>query len=211
MIDPSSPFWRERPLAIPEWELLVALADAHAVSARRDNVSTHAVAGAALGSSDYTKAMAAPLLTLGGLHAPLLRAHRFISEWDQRADPDSIRKSQQLVATIIEQGCKIPGWGQSFVKGQPDPAWKEVAAHLYGTRVGRKLDAITAALHAAGKLIFPNPGGFTAAAAMVLEMPAALAPYLFIAGRLEVWSQQFLHHSSANKLWDSPPPPPSPP
>lgn len=210
MINPSSPFWRERPLTVAEWELLVAVADAHAASARRDNVSTHAVFGAAIGSGNYTNSMAAPLLTLGGLHGPISRAHRFISEWDQRADPDSIRKSHQLVAVIIEHGCKIPGWGQSFVKGQPDPAWQQVAAMLEGTAVGRKLDAITNALHTAGKAIFPNPGGFTAAAAMVLEMPAAVAPYLFIAGRLEVWSQQFLHHFTAQKLWDSPPPPPSP-
>lgn len=204
MINPCSPFWRERPLTVAEWELLVAVADAHAASARRDNVSTHAVFGAALGSGNYTNSMAAPLLTLGGLHGPIARAHRFISEWDQQPYPE------QLVATIIEHGCRIPGWGQSFVKGQPDPAWREVAALLEGTPVGRKLDAITSALHAAGKAIFPNPGGFTAAAAMVLEMPAAVAPYLFIAGRLEVWSQQFLHHSTTPKLWDSQPPPPSP-
>jgi citrate synthase len=175
-------FWREDPLNESEVALLDAVLKAHDASARRDNISTVNLKNAAIGSGRYTNALVAALSSIGGPHGPVLEAMGFI---------DGGRVDEYL-----DFGFKIPGWGNSFVKGQPDPIWSDVDSLLneHWKAMHSRLEAVTKELHGAGKNVFPNPGGYTAAAALILGLPAEIASWLFVAGRLNAWSEMSLQY-----------------
>jgi len=179
------PFWREQPFSEKEKELLGLLFQAHYQSVFRPNVSTEAVKGAALGSGDYTKSIAAALMTLGSLHAPVVQAVSLLST-DFPA---------RIAHSILDAGQKIPGWGSSFHRGEIDPIWKPLEAWLAvnHAEMSAKLETVSLILEGRGKKIRPNPGAYTAATAIILGMPAKLAPWLFVQGRLAGWSELFLH------------------
>jgi citrate synthase len=75
------------------------------------------------------------------------------------------------------------------VKGQPDPAWNE--AHEYikenFSDMFSLVDEITKLLHDNGKMIYPNPACYTAITAIVNDIPADAASYIFISSRLPAW------------------------
>lgn len=175
-------FWRDTPLSESEVQLLLALRRAHAIAAQRNNASTASLLNAAHGSGDYTKAIAAALMTLGGRHAPIEATMRVLTA----AEPE------KYVADLLGQGRMVPGWGNSFVKGKPDPDWTEVA-HLLARGCPKLLGVIglvTRTLHEAepAKKVFPNPSCYTAAVALALDIPGVIAPWLFISSRLEAWT-----------------------
>ena len=130
----------------------------------------------------YTNAIAAAILSIGnGIHAPLEFTIQLLNE------PDPVKEANR----ILDEGCKIPGWGNSFVKGQPDPIWNDADATIYhvAPELWRTIRGITTALHGRGKKIFPNPSTYTAATAIILRMPPKLAPSIFVMGRLAGWSK----------------------
>lgn len=184
MISPdTNPFWRVPALEPHEKELLGAVLDAHYKSAFRENLSSTAVKLAAAGSGDYTKAIAAALSTLGGVHAPLVQTYQFLAD-------DDLGYS---VNAALEQGLKVPGWGNSFHKGEPDPLWQDVDRLLrtHWPSLAARMDHVTGTLLAAGKNLQPNPSAYTALSAAALGMSAHVAPYLFVMGRLQGWSELF--------------------
>ncbi len=136
---------------------------------------------AAQGSGSLPAAIAAALNTLGGVHAPIQGTYEFIGGEDP----------SHRIGELIEDGYKIPGWGNSFHKGEPDPVWENVGMLLGVTYMGGVIGKITEVLHRNGKHIYPNPSAYTAAAAIELGMPASLAPWLVIAGRMEAWATLF--------------------
>lgn len=188
------PFWKLRdrheptsvePVFAPaENALLTALWDAHQAVAMRGNASGTAFTMAYQGSGDYTKALAGALATLGGKHAPI----RFTMGILQ--SPSCVID----VASATSHGIKVGGWGNSLVKGRDDPDFLRVRDHLenINPKLVERIDAITGALHARGKHIYPNPSCWTAAVAITVGLPAELSPYLFIAARLPVWSRALL-------------------
>lgn len=158
---------------------MVAVFAAHNASCDRPNVSSTAVVNAAVGSGDYTKAMATAILSIGGLHAPLAETINLLKMDDPAA---GVRK-------CLENGWRVPGWGNSFEKGHPDPLWADFEKLLFADAGWNiKFNAITKTLHDAGKDIYPNPSAYTAACAISIGLPDNLAPYLFIAGRLSAWT-----------------------
>lgn len=188
------PFWKLRdrhdptsvdPVFAPaENALLTALWDAHQAVAMRGNASGSAFTMAYQGSGDYTKALAAALATLGAKHGPI--AYTFaVLTWGGL--PSSL--AQQAAG-----GVTVHGWGNSLVKGRNDPDFLRVRDHLenINPKLVERIDAITGALHARGKRIYPNPSCWTAATAITVGLPAELSPYLFIAARLPVWSRAIL-------------------
>lgn len=163
--------------------LLGALHAAHDASALRNNLSHEALVLAATGSGNYVQSIAAAMMTLGGLHAPVVAICAVLQ----------MPFTQEQVTQLVQQGGKMPGWGNSFLKGQPDPAWGEVDAILRELNLSlmQKMDDITAWLHAAGKRVYPNPGGYTAAAALTMGMQPEASPYLVVSGRLAAWTREF--------------------
>lgn len=161
--------------------LLTALWDAHQAVAMRGNASGSAFTMAYHGSGDYTKALAGALATLGGRYGPIGRTVKVL-EWSG---------SPAELAAQAAIGVTVDGWGNSLIKGRNDPDFLRVRDQLENVnqKLVERIDAITGALHARGKHIYPNPSCWTAAVAITVGLPAELSPYLFIAARLPVWSR----------------------
>lgn len=172
----TEPFWTDK-FGMVERELLDSLGRAHAVCALRGNPSSLVIAQSAVGSRDLSKAIAAALMTLGDLHAPVEQCYLFLA-------------SDRLPATDL----KLPGWGNSFVRGEPDPAFEPVdqLLRILAPSIHQRIVEVTDWLHDQGKKIYPNPGCYTAAVALAVGLPARAASYLFIAARLESWTRAFL-------------------
>lgn len=181
LINPAQPFWRAAPLTPAEVQLLSLVFAAHAASVARDNVSSVTLLHAFAGSGSYTSALAAALCTLGGIHAPIGET------WDLLN-----HEEPAVIATgMLEFDAKIPGWGNSFVKGKRDSLWSAVELQLTA-EMGHVLEDITDILHQRGKNLYPNPSAYTAAAALIVGMPRHIAPFLFVAGRLSAWTERLL-------------------
>ena len=174
-------FWRENPLTEQENHLLNALFFAHNRAAFRPNISTQTVQATMYGSGDYGKAIAGAILTLGGVHAPLAATLELLNQDDP----------YHAAGRILEAGKKVPGWGSSFVKGEPDQEWAEIHGLIESMSqpMTEALSRITLRLYEHGKVIYPNPSAYTAAVAIILHMPQSIVPWLLIAGRLAAWSE----------------------
>lgn len=176
-------FWsHNEELTPPEQRLVAALYAAHAVCVHRENCSTMALIQAAGGSRSLTQSYIAALATLGEMHGPVEEAYAFLEQLQP-----------ECVTGTLALGWKAPGWGNSFVRGRIDDAFLPVDQCLEANfpRTHSRLREITDALHARGKNIFPNPAAYTAAVALVLNMPRHLAPMLFVQARLEAWASVF--------------------
>lgn len=163
--------------------LLLCLNAAHEASALRHNISHEALILATVGSGSYLQAITAAMMTLGGAHAPLVETCLLL-----QAD-----HPEDWVAGAVLRGTLVPGWGNGFVKDGPDPFWEELDQTLRddGNAYIGKVDAVTTALHAQGKMIYPNPSCYTAVVALTLGLPPAASPYLFLAARLPKWTQEY--------------------
>lgn len=186
LLDLVQPFWRPEPFNSVELELIDKLFTAHYGSSFRDNVSTVVLRNTMLGSGDFSKAVAAAILTIGAKHAPIEDTIEFLQK--------SIREPG-WVENYLEPGEPVPGWGSSFHKNEPDPLWKEVENLIdkFYPKLGDALTDVTATLHERKIMIFPNPSAYTACVALALDMPPALATYLFIAARLSAWARIVFH------------------
>lgn len=174
-------FWRDCPFTGPEFALLDALEIAHRKAAMRGNASTVALKNAAGGSGSLECAFASALLTLGGRHAPISKIYRLLDQ--------PISKLVEIVEERICNHDRIEGWGNSFVKGKPDPDWADVEKELaHFCEISNKLNAVTALFGTYGKMVYPNPGAYTAAAAIIVGIPAEISSYLLISARLPVWA-----------------------
>ena len=184
MLTITQPFWRKEPFSDEARNLLDELTLAHEASAQRQNISTFTFQNVAQGSGDYTRGLAAALLSLGGIHAPLEQTMELLR--DARADATA--------ADMVDSGLLVPGWGNSFVKGMKDPLWIHVDAALHKDfePLWDRLESVTAVLHGMDVMIYPNPSAYTAAAALAVGLPDHLAAYLFVVGRLDGWTSQLL-------------------
>ena len=160
-----------------EQALLAAVDRAHVASCARENVSKLVFQYASFGSGQYVNGIIAALASLGGPHGPIEETAHFLER--------GVRKTE---------GGKVPGWGNSFIKGQKDPLWLEVDDLLkeHFPLAWEKLETITEELQAAGKNIYPNPSAYTATAALIVGLPPKAAAYLFLRGRLDGWTQLYL-------------------
>lgn len=180
---PPHPFWREEPLNEHEAKLLALTFAAHAQCARRTNLSTAFILTGVRTGHSLQATIAIALQSLGGTHGPILQSYELIhGNWKQRLN------------NLLAKKEKVPGWGSSFVKGEPDPIFNDLRAFLmeqFPDELDR-IDRITAALKQHGLNVEPNASAYTAAVAATLKMPKEIAVWLFIAGRLDVWSELFL-------------------
>jgi citrate synthase len=174
-------WWRGEPLKAEETALLKALFKAHYSSCFRSNPSSVTVVNAIDASCDFSKAVAAAILTIGGKHAPIEQTIAFLSA------SDLLQQTRHLLGFKE----KIPGWGGTFQKDGQDPIWQEVDTLLreFYPELASKLDLVTRELAEERKDIYPNPSAYTACVALALQIPAKFASYLFIAGRLSGWAR----------------------
>jgi citrate synthase len=94
-----------------------------------------------------------------------------------------------LAVKLLDEGKRVPGWGNSFIKG-PDSTFARVDQRLREMvpLTMERVDKITAFLHECGRVLYPNPSTYTAACALALGIPERIVPYLLIMGRLEAWT-----------------------
>lgn len=175
---------RVAPLTEKEAQLLKLVLEAHAKSALRQNISTTTVLQCAAGNGTLTNSIAAGLLTLGGAHAPL----------EQSCEVLMASNPVEGARLLVADGYKVPGWGNSFHRGELDPCWVEVDQWLQENRpdLYAKIQAVTDFLYSTGKPVMPNPSTYTAAAALALGVPPRCAAFLFIQGRLLEWVKLFM-------------------
>ena len=165
-------------------ELFQIVSRCHFESTFRDNPSSVAVKIAAHSSGKFGNAVIAALSMLGNPHGPVQEVTEMLSS----EDPVGFAKM------YIENGAKVPGWGNGFVKGKPDPAWDEADEYIKKnfTDLFSLIDEITKLLHDNGKMIFPNPACYTAITAIVNDIPADAASYIFISSRLPAWFKIYM-------------------
>lgn len=180
-------FWKQKPLAASQAKALTLILQAHEQAAMRDNISTVTVRNAAIGSGNFTNAVAAALLTVGAVHAPLIPAYQFLAQFN----PDEIDE----FARHIEMGGTIPGWGSDFVKDGPDPVLKPIADCIAENfvQIHERIQRVTDELHARSKMVWPNLAAYSAAAGMAIEIPPPILPWILVQGRLAGWSREFLN------------------
>ena len=164
-----------------ELALYQAVLESHGASACRRNISYEVLQMAMIGSGSYLQAIAAALSTLGGLHAPLTHTYDLLHRFN----------TVDVARTLLEQDHMIPGWGNSFVKGEPDALWSRPAALVaqLGPGLMERIDGVTALLHQQGKPIYPNPSCWTAAAGILLGFTRQTVGFLFLQGRLPAWTR----------------------
>lgn len=158
-----------------------AVLEAHYLSSRRDNLSSMCLRGAYAGSGDYVKALTGALSTLGGTHAPLESTHSLLTASDPVAAAER----------YLNAGLRVPGWGNSFIKGRKDDLWLGVDQALASDfqAISKRIEEVTGLLHRSGKSLFPNPSAYTAATAIALGLAGQFAAYLFVVGRLRGWTE----------------------
>lgn len=181
-------FWRKEPLTSPEAELFALVLEAHGASAMRDNISGVVFLNAFSASGRYSNALAAALCTLGGTHGPIEQTYDFLHSPHPAAAVPALLLAKQ----------KVLGWGNSFYRGVPDPLWAKVDKCLadHFPEMSGKLEAVTRQLHGAGRMLFPNPSAYTAAAALILRLPRDVSPFLFVSGRLNHWTARLIAQDS---------------
>lgn len=161
--------------------LLTLLVEAHQRSAR-DNGSASSTAAvvATEGSGTFLQGVIGALATTGHRHAPIGAARQVFLH----ADPAKVTEAARA-------GHMIPGFGSSFHKGVPDPAFQALAARLEAEfpEAHRRLWELEKALQEAGKAVRVNAAMYTAAACEICGVPAGLEPALFILARLPVWAE----------------------
>jgi citrate synthase len=162
-----------------EVSLLNALYDSHQECTYRKNCSTQALTASATGSQCLTQSIAAALMTIGKVHGPVEETYNFL---------------QRGVSNDTLLPPRVPGFGNGFIKGKPDPGLKSVHDFLtehYPNYVVLLSQIQTRLVAERGKTLFPNPAAYTAIVALIVGMPAHLSPLLFMRSRLEAWAHLF--------------------
>lgn len=168
-------------------ELIDLCLSAHQIAATSNhNISLVASLTAFSGSNNPVGAVAAGLLSIGGIHGPItytrLKLRQF---WSIRnKEPDS---EGQFVETLASVG-KIPGLGNSFHKNQIAPEFQHTYAKLRDMGEAKVMDAYTTAFNSfLQKELYPNAALITAAVANAIGMPSPMENWFFITGRSLAW------------------------
>jgi len=174
-----------RQLTLNEMTLLELLCEAHANAAELTMSASNQMASM-MGQAgvDLKSAYIAALASIGGIHAPIERIRRVLENqphpfWAQSED-------------------KIPGWGNSFHKGVPDPNCTALSTMIdRWPELSGPINSITAMLHKKGKMIFPNLGCYTAAVAIIIDFPHGAELSLVALPRMTAWTKLFLKAKQA--------------
>lgn len=157
-----------------------ALHDLHMQLAARPNASTATMTGGAQLGLSLPQSLALALGTLGGKHAPLRACFDLVSRRDA--------EFEALLDLTLAGGNAVPGWGSSFVKGQPDPLIEDfIVNNLTASWQADIANRTTLVQIATGKNIAPNAALATCYAALALHRDATWAEAQFVRGRMDAW------------------------
>lgn len=161
--------------------MITHLVNMHTEMAFRNNASSQVIIAMAQLGKPLNDALAAGLLTLDTIHAPIQKACAVFNEW--------IRDT-----SVITHYKKIPGFGSSWYKNKQDPVVTEFFEHVgpdYQTMIiGYTKDV----QEHTGKDLYPNAALATAVAAHILDLEPHMAMSLVIEGRLSAWTSLYGEH-----------------
>jgi len=158
----------------------------HGEIAVRGNASYVTVKQSAVLGKDFFSAIASGLLTLGGLHAPLSQTCQFL-----RLDD-----CKPYMEIVLSTRGRVPGWGSSFVKGEPDPIFEQLDRMLVPYPIHARIQYVTGFLQGRELDIFPNASAYTSAVVVARGLQDPAAAYLLLKGRLDAWSAAFMKHEN---------------
>lgn len=144
-----------------------------------DNASNFVVRNVSAGSLSLINALAAGVLSTGGLHAPVTQARTVIFRYPPHA---------------VGKDFIIPGFGNSFYKDRVDPVWAPLLLHIQEkyTDTASKIQAWSDVMKTSNKNHHPNAACITAAVAEIVGWPDGMEPLLVIEPRLSVWAKMAL-------------------
>lgn len=179
------------------FELLDLLIMAHRNAALNNaNLSKTVCVQACYGSGKFRQGVAAGVLSIGDVHAPLQSA-REVYEF---AEVEQIRQQ-------VANGMIVPGFGNSFFKTHVDPAFKDLYVHLKShfpeeeQRIAALTDAVWRGLKAKGgktTQLWPNAALFTAAVCKAVSFPHGVEELLFLLPRMPVWAEACMAPKAAS-------------
>ena len=159
----------------------------HHECAMRDNASSTLVASMGKLGKSFGDAVAAALLTTGGIHAPVEEAQQEFAIF-------------RLSGKLSEDLDKVPGFGSAWYKNQPDavieaffntlPDTCDEGAELVAT-VEEYTDAVQRMYE---KFIYPNAGLATAVANVALKRHPSMGMGLVIQGRICAWEEIYINN-----------------
>ena len=168
-------------------KLYTLMQNAHKNSAlENDNISSRFIKEMAIIGKSYTEAIAVAILSLGEVHAPVYDARQVLFH-----TPDA------AIKMALEDGLKIPGFGNSFYKESIDPAWDDFVVELNKEwpEYASRLNEVTEIINTYKQLkLYPNPAAFTAIVAEILNMEPGTEISLFILARIFAWNQQWVDY-----------------
>lgn len=166
----------------PLWE---AVYKAQRASAKANpSVSKMLVNLVGQSSGSFIHALVAGLMSVGEKHGPIQKAR----------DELLVYVSVEATTEAVQRGVKIYGFGNSFFKIKSDPCWTEVHDLLIRSYpvAFDILAGIQEGLQRAGKKIYPNPAGYSAAAAHGAGLLRGMEEVIFVIPRMQVWLQEYV-------------------
>lgn len=152
----------------------------HTEMAFRNNASTAILRAMANLGKPFNDALAAALLSLNTIHAPIQAASNVWSLFNENKDTH--------MHTWYTKNM-VPGFGSSWFKGQEDP---QVSWYLKSlpTEIVENLNSLTKQVQEyTGKPLFPNAAIVTAITADLLDMPSYMGMSLVVEARLRAWTE----------------------
>ena len=177
--------------------LHAAVNDAHRrATLANDNASAHAVRLAASCGVPFHQAVVAALSTLGAAHGPARQAREAIYV----ATDDHLEYQ-------LQQGNRIPGWGNSFHKGsEGDPAWHAVRSVLqehFLDHWERLLSITHLIVRVTGHWVAPNAAAYTAALAQIEGLPVGTELQILVSARISAWGEVYRDAYRPSRLMET--------
>ena len=150
--------------------------DMHTKMAHRNNASSSIIRAMASLGKPLNDAMAAGLLTLDTIHAPIRSACECFNHYAVYGE---------LNASFA--GRKVPGYGSSWFKNEPDPVVEEYIVHLDPETIGLVDDYTRYVQENWRPGLYPNAALATAAFAFDNDIDPVTAMSKVINGRIDAW------------------------
>lgn len=163
----------------------------HRILSTRDNASSVTVKNMAALGRPLPESLAAALLTLGNVHAPITQACRL---WNlPQVDFEAIASQMSY------NNDKIPGWGSAFYgEDEPDPVLGQFDEFFPPSMLQKRDDMSSFVRELTAKSLHPNAALYTAMFADTLALTPERAPSLAVRGRMDswVWIWEYNYNSS---------------
>lgn len=164
--------------------LIDHLVEMHTKMAYRNNASSTLITSMGQLGKPLSTALAAGLLTLDSIHAPIADTVTLVQHWLSNKCDENPFANEKFWERYPN---KVPGYGSAWYKGKPDPVVEEFFNYLDPDLLGVAEKLTEGVQHYTERKIYPNAAMATAWAAIEMEIPAHEAMSLVIQGRISAW------------------------